>query len=218
MNCDLDRIEALRNGTLSAEECEAVRTHIKECPTCRVWYAALEELDREVAAPVDFADRVMAQVRTTPQTKKKTNRRWQRSVAAVAACLVLVTVLGFGPLRGMLVPDGQTDVPMTRKSEGEVLPAPYSNESAQTLQQWMEELEGQQAVVGIDQTDVVLTQEQCAAARTWLQQHQYTAEVHRGGGSGYCLHGKEAAAFGEAVLGKALPETGTLYVFLPEQL
>lgn len=214
MNCDLDRIEALHHGTLPASECEAVRAHMKDCPACRVWYAALEELDREVPAPTDFTDRVMAQVRTTPSVQKKTNRRWLRSVATVAACLVLVTVLGFGPLRGMLLPGGENDGPVAR--EVEPTSAPYSDISPQTLQQWLEGLEGAQAVAGNDQTEVVLTPEQSADAREWLRENQCSAQAHSDEGSGYCLREEEAEAFRQAIPNAALPESGTLYVYLPK--
>ena len=119
-----DLLSGLLDGKLTEAERQELETHLAECPACRACLAdlrairdALGQLD--TPAPAGFADRVMEQVRATPQARpeKKTvrlpRRRW---IAAAAACLALA--VGLWALRPDTVPAGS----LAREGGG---PAPY---------------------------------------------------------------------------------------------
>ena len=112
-----DLLSGLLDGKLTEAERQELETHLAECPACRACLAdlraiqgALQELD--VPAPAGFADRVMEQVRATPQARpeKKTVRLPRRRWMAAAA--------GLWALRPDTVPAGSL-----ARSGGE--PAPY---------------------------------------------------------------------------------------------
>ena len=94
MTCDFDRIDALSAGELTGDERASVLAHMENCPTCRAYYEAMSALEGDETAPEGFTQRVMDAVRATPQ--RKTRRPLWRSMAAMAACAVLVVGLGFG--------------------------------------------------------------------------------------------------------------------------
>ena len=93
MTCDFDRIDALVAGELTDEERASVLTHMENCPICRAYYEELSGLEGDETAPEGFTARVMDAVRATPQRKMR--RPLWRSMAAVAACAILVVGLGF---------------------------------------------------------------------------------------------------------------------------
>lgn len=94
MICDFDRIDALLTGELAEDERASVLAHMENCPACRTYYETMADLEGSETAPEGFTVRVMDAVRATPQ--RKTRRPVWRSMAAVAACAVLVVGLGFG--------------------------------------------------------------------------------------------------------------------------
>ncbi len=197
--CDFDRIESLMEGTLPEEERDEVRRHMETCPDCRRWYEALEELHTEVAAPDGFTQRVMAEVRTTPQCKRKSPRRWM-PVAVAAACAVLVVGLGWWS-EGRLA-DTPSAAVMSREIQepysSNDVPASYRCQSADGT------------VVSGD-----LTEEQTEAVRSWLAEQKRAAdEIDAEGFPLYALTGEETAVLNRAVPGLALPE-GDLWLYLP---
>ncbi len=97
MSCNLDRIDALLEGSLSEEERASVLAHMQNCPTCRAYYEALAGLEGDQTAPEDFTARVMAEVRRTPQCKPQ-RPQYRRVLAGLAACAVLVIGLSAFPL------------------------------------------------------------------------------------------------------------------------
>lgn len=197
--CDFDRIESLMEGTLPEEERDEVRRHMENCPACRRWYEALEELHTEVAAPSGFTERVMAEVRTTPQSKRKSHRRWLPMTVA-AACVVLVAGLGWWS-EGQRA-DTPPAVVMTREiqepySSGDVLASYHCQSADGTV------------------VDGALTQEQTEAVRSWLAEQTRAADKTDAEGTPlYALTGEEAEALNRAVPGLALPETD-LWLYLP---
>ena len=192
--CDFERIEALFDDTLPREEREEVRRHMETCPDCRRWYAALEELHTEVAAPDGFTARVMDEVRATPQEKGKTPRRWM-PMAVAAACVMLVVGLGWWS-------EGQReDTPpaavMSRGIESE----PYSGTTVATYR--CQTADG--TVV-----DGALTEEQTKAVRSWLTAQARPAdEMNAEGAPVYCLTKEETAALLAAVPGWEMPVAET---------
>lgn len=94
MTCDFDRIDALLTGELTEEERASVLAHMENCPACRAYYETMADLEGSETAPEGFTARVMGAVRATPQ--RQTRRPVWRSMAAVAACAVLMVGLGFG--------------------------------------------------------------------------------------------------------------------------
>ena len=91
-------------GRLAADEGQRLERHLQQCETCR---ETLEE-HRRVAAvlssrpmaevPQGFADRVMANIEPVPGWLDVLNwRLWTFRLAPVAAALMAVAVLGFGP-------------------------------------------------------------------------------------------------------------------------
>ena len=80
------------DGLLPEEDRRRLMDHLAECPDCRRCFADLTAIHdamdpAPIAAPADFAGRVMDQVRGTPQERPRTVPfpRWRRW-AALAAC------------------------------------------------------------------------------------------------------------------------------------
>lgn len=190
--CDFDRIESLFDGTLPPEECNEVRRHMENCPACRRWYAALEELHREVAAPAGLTERVMEQVRVTPQERRKVPRRWM-PMAVAAACVMLVVGLGVGAGYRADMPEAVT---MSREAQSEQKMEPYGGAAEATYH----------CQTDSGEVDGVLTREQTEAVRIWLTaQARAAEETEAAGAPVYVLTAAEVAALNEAVPGLAMP-------------
>ena len=93
-------ISAAVDGEVTEEERRALMEHLSRCESCREAYTQSlllhEAFDQwEEEAPQGLAEAVMEQVRREPRQKKtsRSRRRWI-SLAAAAACLVLI-VVGF---------------------------------------------------------------------------------------------------------------------------
>ncbi len=196
--CDFDRIESLLDNTLPEEERSELRRHMETCPACRHWYQALEELRRPVAAPSGFRERVMSEVRATPQSRRKSPHRWM-PVAVAAACLVLVAGIGVGAAKRSDAPPAGTMAREIQESySGSDATASYRCQSAD----------------GTVVSDT-LTEEQTEAVRSWLAEQVRAADKTDAEGTPlYTLTGEEAAALNRAVPGLALPET-ELWLYLP---
>ena len=106
MQCgDVERLVLRRlEGRLAADEGRRLERHLQQCETCRETL----EAHRRVAAvlssrpmaevPQGFADRVMANIEPAPGWLDALNwRLWTFRLAPVAAALMAVAVLGFGP-------------------------------------------------------------------------------------------------------------------------
>ena len=106
MHCDeagpllLRRLE----GRLEGDEGHPLERHLEQCETCRETL----EVQRRVAAvlssrpvaeaPLGFAGRVMANLEPVPGWLDALNWRvWTFRLAPVAAALIVVAALGFGP-------------------------------------------------------------------------------------------------------------------------
>lgn len=113
-------ISAYLDGALSGEEQSALLTHIGGCPACRQYLddqlairEALRALE-SVPAPAGLAERVMEQVRESPQSPPKARRttvrfpRWQRWAALAACCAV--AALGVWRFQGV-GKDASADAP-----------------------------------------------------------------------------------------------------------
>jgi anti-sigma factor RsiW len=67
----IETLFAYRDGELNPADCAAVRTHLAQCSACR---NVLENQElifhsfRDALAPAGFAERVMAQVESTPRS------------------------------------------------------------------------------------------------------------------------------------------------------
>lgn len=121
MPCDFDRIDALLRGSLEESERQSVLQHIEECSVCRAYFGTMQTLEGDAQPPADFGAKVMAEVRRTPQQKKKA-LPYRRALAGLAACAVLVLGLRLLPLHsdsGNLPVDGRSmgdpagDLPLT---------------------------------------------------------------------------------------------------------
>lgn len=91
-------VSAYLDGALSPEEQTVLADHMESCPACRRYFddqvaihEALLSLG-SVPAPADLAERVMAQVRESGQSRRKTVRfpRWGQWAALAACCAVAV--------------------------------------------------------------------------------------------------------------------------------
>ena len=122
MPCDFDRIDALLEGSLDEAARRSVLTHIEACPTCRAYLEAMQTLECDAAPSADFAQRVMEQVRTTPQQKKRAPS-YRRVLAGLAACAVLVLGLQLLPLGG-----NGDEPPVNGRSVGDIASAPLYGE------------------------------------------------------------------------------------------
>ncbi len=91
-------------GRLEADEGQRLERHLEQCETCRETL----EVQRRVAAvlssrpvaevPLGFAGRVMANLEPVPGWLDALNWRvWTFRLAPVAAALLVVAALGFGP-------------------------------------------------------------------------------------------------------------------------
>ena len=216
MNCDFQRVEALFDGTLSERESAEVREHLSVCPACRRWYGALEELSRPETAPADLLDRVMDEVLAHPRKK---NRRWVRTVASLAACAVLVVLVGFGSLRDTIAPG---DGGQARDADPD--PTAYSAEEGEStdLDRWLAGIEsgginhqGRWHLEG-ELHDLPLGAEETEAARLWIEHSGVTATEGENG-SAYCLSAEDAAALNAAVPTLGLPTDGEVQLYLPAE-
>lgn len=216
MNCDFQRIEALFDGTLSDQESAEVRQHLSVCPTCCRWYEALEGLHRPETAPADLLDRVMDEVAAHPRKK---NRRWVRTVASLAACAVLVVLVGFGSLGDTIAPGegGQT-------RDADPDPAAYSVEEGEStdMDRWLAGIEsggiadqGRWHLAG-ELHDLPLGSDETEAARLWLERSGLTATEGEHG-SAYCLAAEDAVALNAAVPSLGLPTDGEVQLYLPAE-
>ena len=214
MNCDFQRVEALFEGTLSEKESAEVRQHLDACPACRRWYEALEELQRPETAPADLLDRVMDEVVAHP---RKRSRRWVRTVASLAACAVLVVLVGFGSLRDTIAP-GESG----QARDADPDPAAYSveEEEATDMDRWLDGIDhggiadqGRWHLEG-ELHDLPLGTEETEAARLWIEHSGLTATEGENG-SAYCLTAEDAAALNAAVPSLGLPTDGEVQLYLP---
>ena len=88
------------DGLLPEEDRRRLMDHLAECPDCRRCFADLTAIHdamdpAPIAAPADFAGRVMDQVRGTPQERPRTVPfpRWRRWAALPACCAVIAAGL-----------------------------------------------------------------------------------------------------------------------------
>ena len=190
--CDFDRVEALLDGTLPRSERAAAEAHIKNCPDCRRWYEALRLLrEEETAAPAGFADRVMEQVRDTRQEKKrKENHRWT-SMAAAAACAVLVLAFGWG---------------FFRPSEGAVFSRLLSDITVARTQD---------AAYAAEEPAWELSRREADSVRRWLQERGREPDKTEEDGATYFLTKEETAALRESMPDLEIPEEN-LQLSLPD--
>ena len=206
MTCDFDRIDALCAGELTGEERASVLAHMDTCPACRAYYEAMAGLEGEETAPEGFAERVMDAVRATPQTKAPRRRMWQ-SVAALAACAVLVVGLGLntGLLGGDLAAPESADAPATpnRSAEGDSHIDPE-----------LSEYQTPDFITGDDTnaSDLPLTVHTlsdptlCAQVRDWLAQQNIPQLYPDGPREAYDLTADQVKALKEQFPLLALPE------------
>lgn len=106
MHCDEAGLLLLRRleGRLEAGEEQPLERHLEQCETCRETLETQRRVaavlsSRPVAeAPPGFAGRVMAELEPVPGWLDALNWRvWTFRLAPVAAALMVVAVLGFGP-------------------------------------------------------------------------------------------------------------------------
>ena len=99
MTCEayLDLISGHIDAANSAREEQLLQEHLKQCPQCRALLSALTENDDVLAAlpctpPKDLTEKIMAQVRTTPQAAapRSHRRAWVAALSAAAALTVAV--------------------------------------------------------------------------------------------------------------------------------
>lgn len=196
MTCDFDRIDALCAGELPESERASVLAHIDRCPTCRAYCEAMAALEGEEAAPVGFASRVMDVVRTTPQQNVRRRTSAWRSIAAVAACAVLVVGLGFGS--GLMGPDSAA--------------TEAANDSAPGMTRDLEGDFAQYGSVGNDATDLPLTVHAvedpalCAQVRSWLSEQNIPQLYPDGPREAYDLTGEQVQSINRDIPLLALPE------------
>ena len=215
MTCDLERVEALFDGTLPEEERAEAEKHLQECPACRTWYAALQELHRPEKAPEDLLERVMFQVEARP--RKKRPRTWIRTAAGMAACAVLVLLLGLSPLREMIAPGegGQA-----READ----PAAYGLEESAPeteVDRWLENIDGGALTeqgrwhMAGELHDLPLSSSETDAVRLWLENAGRTPDSEGESGDAWSLTQEEAAALNEAVPSLGLPTDQEVQLYLP---
>ena len=101
MNCEevLVLISGYLDDRNTEEEMTQLRAHLEQCPACRQFLEAFQEIDRGTAAleaepPADFKDMVMASVRAEAKPVRKRNR-W----IPVAIAAAFVAVIGLGAVR-----------------------------------------------------------------------------------------------------------------------
>ncbi len=106
MRCDdVERTVMQRAaGRLDPAGVERLEAHLGDCPTCREAadsqqdVAAILSARPDAAAPFGFATRVMAHLDRPPTWLDVINwRRWTMRLAPVAASLLVVAAVGFGP-------------------------------------------------------------------------------------------------------------------------
>ena len=99
MSCDFDRIDELLRGSLTEQERLSLLAHMESCPACRAYYEVMAGLEGNETVPAGFTQRVMEQVRTTPQRKAR-RIPYRKILSAAAACAVLAVTLQLLPLLG----------------------------------------------------------------------------------------------------------------------
>ena len=191
--CDFDRVEALLDGTLPRSERAAAEAHIKNCPDCRRWYQGLQMLrEEEIPAPAGFADRVMDQVRNTKQEKKNREKRRWTSVAAAAACAVLVLAFGWGFIR------------------------PSQNAAFSRMTDDVSTVRAQDAAYASNEEPALeLNRREADEVRRWLREKQREPDRKEKDGEVYLLSAEETAALGKAMPELELPDEA-LKLYLPE--
>lgn len=110
MNCEQmnELLSAWLDGELSPTEEQQMQAHLEQCAQCRALFEQLQALHtscsdmEELSAPDGFAQRVMERVADEPKAKVVPlfRRPPVRSLAALAACAVLVVGFGRGVLNG----------------------------------------------------------------------------------------------------------------------
>jgi len=179
MNCDFDRIEALAEGILSPEEAAQVREHMECCRACRVYYLALNDAAGNDVPPADLHKKIMKRVDETAQNRRPNKIR--RSLAAVAACAVLVVGIGLsGGFAGL-----------------------HSGDSAADMARDLDPKQAQDLPLTVHTvTDAAL----CAQIRDWLATQEIGELYPDAPREAYDLTAEQVQSLNAAVPGAALPE------------
>ena len=187
MSCDFDRIDALLDGSMPEDERASVLAHMHTCSACRAYHEVMAGLEGDETAPAGFSQRVMEQVRSTPQTKVR-RLPYRKIISAVAACTVLIIGLQLLPLTGIGASDDSAE-------NGFMKVAPESQFDAYTADD------------AALQIYTVSDETQCASARQWLSSNAfpplYGEDAAR---EAYGLTAADVAALNNAVPGLDLPE------------
>ncbi|MBE6971105.1 MAG: hypothetical protein E7446_03175 [Ruminococcaceae bacterium] len=163
MSCDFDRIDALLAGTLPEDERAQMLAHMKSCSACRAYYEVMSGLEGAETAPAGFTQRVMEQVRITPQSKVR-RTSYRKILSAVAACAVLVITLQLLPLLGIGTANDGADGAAPKFSEPE-------------MQRSGEMFHDDASDIASDLPLFVYTisdETQCAQVRGYLNQHGFS--------------------------------------------
>lgn len=200
MICDFDRIDALAEGTLSPEEEASVREHMNTCRSCRIYYLALTDAAGSEHPPAHLGATIMQRVRSDAQAQRRRSayKIW-RSIAASAACAVLV--LGIGWAVNGLVRRGSTDeaADMVRNYESQdPAVAGEDDSSGSDLAQYGQDLPLKIHTV----TDPAL----CAQIRAQLADWGVPELYPDGSREAYDLTLAQVRALNTAVPGAELPE------------
>lgn len=134
MNCESYRtlLSGHLDGVNTKTEEESLQSHLKTCADCRVLMDILTKNDEilkndAVQVPENLTERIMEQVRTTPQ-KKKSKRRWVGLAASSLAAAAVLAVVFFG--RSALPSLNRADTETTSAPEAmlakEATPEAYS--------------------------------------------------------------------------------------------
>ena len=187
MSCDFDRIDALLDGSIPEDERTSVLAHMHICSACRAYYEVRSGLEGEETAPAGFSQRVMAQVRSTPQTKVR-RMPYRKIISAVAACAVLIVGLQLLPLMGIGT----------------------GNDSAEnTSMKMVPETQHGDAIADDSLLHVytVSDEAQCISVRQWLRDNGFPALYGENAErEAYDLSAADVAALNKAVSGLDLPE------------
>lgn len=200
MSCNLDRIDALLEGTLPEAERAPVLAHMEGCPACRAYYEALAGLEGEQTAPEGFTTRVMAEVHRTLQRKPQ-RPPYQRILAGLAACAVLVIGLSTIPL---LQSKGSSD------SAGAAAPEMLADaaRSAEKQEHTDSAMDDAAAADDLPLTVHTLTDASvCGQVRLWLeQQNKAPLQGDNSPREAYDLTADEVKALNQAVPEADLPQ------------
>ena len=94
----LDRLAALRDGSLGADEQDAVRAHVVDCRQCAELWRDLVSLAPDAEPAADFGRAVAwreLQSRLQPEKAEMSSRSWTWAQLAAAVLLVTSLVLAF---------------------------------------------------------------------------------------------------------------------------